>query len=80
MVPSEDVTNLMDCNEIKQNSIIRIRLYKKLKINRIRKRKATCFGLVMRREKLEHLVTTGTIEGKRSRVKQREKIWDGLTK
>ena len=34
----------------------------------------------MRREKLEHLVTTGRIEGKRSRGKQHEKMLDGLTK
>ena len=34
------------------------------------------FGHVMKREKLEHLVTTG----KRSRGKQREKMLDGLTK
>ena len=33
----------------------------------------------MRREKLEHLVTTGRIEGKRSREKQLEKMMDGLT-
>ena len=30
----------------------------------------------MTREKLEHLVTTGMIEGKRSREKQLEKILD----
>ena len=34
----------------------------------------------MRREKLEHLVTTEVIVGKRSRVKQRDKISDGLIK
>ncbi|GFO33251.1 hypothetical protein PoB_005975600 [Plakobranchus ocellatus] len=32
----------------------------------------------MRIGKLEHLVTTGTFEGKRSRGRQREKIMDGL--
>ncbi|GFN95000.1 hypothetical protein PoB_002150600 [Plakobranchus ocellatus] len=32
----------------------------------------------MRRGKLEHLVTTGKFEGKRSRGRQREKIMDGL--
>ncbi|GFO20431.1 hypothetical protein PoB_004693600 [Plakobranchus ocellatus] len=35
-------------------------------------------GHVMRREKLEHLVTTGKFEGKRSRGRQREKIMDEL--
>ncbi|GFO36125.1 hypothetical protein PoB_006263000 [Plakobranchus ocellatus] len=40
---------------------------------------ATFFGHVMRREKLENLVTTGMLEGKRSRGKQREKLIEGLT-
>ncbi|GFO29708.1 hypothetical protein PoB_005621300 [Plakobranchus ocellatus] len=39
---------------------------------------ATFLGHVMRREKLEHLVTTGKFERKRSRGRQREKIMDGL--
>ncbi|GFO32349.1 hypothetical protein PoB_005885400 [Plakobranchus ocellatus] len=39
----------------------------------------TLFGHVMRREKLENLVTTGMLEGKRSRGKQREKLIEGLT-
>ena len=34
-------------------------------INRIRKRQATYVSHKMRREKLEHLVTTGMTEGKR---------------
>ena len=34
----------------------------------------------MRREKLEHLVTIGMIEGKLSRRKHRQKMLDGLTK
>ena len=34
----------------------------------------------MRKEKLELLVTTRIIEGKRSRGKQSEKVLDGLTK
>ena len=34
----------------------------------------------MRREKLEHLVTTGMIEGKGSRGKQREEMLDGRIK
>ncbi|GFN93277.1 hypothetical protein PoB_001978300 [Plakobranchus ocellatus] len=40
---------------------------------------ATFFGHVMRREKLENLVTAGMLEGKRSRGKQREKLIEGLT-
>ena len=42
----------------------------RLLINRIHKRQASFFGHVMRREKLEHLVTSGMIEGKRRRGKQ----------
>ncbi|GFO38280.1 hypothetical protein PoB_006478500 [Plakobranchus ocellatus] len=51
----------------------------RLLISKIRKRQATFFGHVMRREKLENLVTTGMLEGKRSRGKQREKLIEGLT-
>ena len=48
-------------------------------INKIRKRQAKFTGHVTRREGLEHLVTTGMLEGRRSRGRQREKILDGLT-
>ncbi|GFO22537.1 endonuclease-reverse transcriptase [Plakobranchus ocellatus] len=47
-------------------------------VRTIRKRQATSLGHMMRRGKLEHLVTTGKYEGKRSRGRQREKIMDGL--
>ncbi|GFN99437.1 UDP-glucuronosyltransferase 2a1-like [Plakobranchus ocellatus] len=47
-------------------------------VRTIRKRQATFLGHVMRRGKLEHLVTTGKFEGKRSRGRQREKIMDGM--
>ncbi|GFO19898.1 hypothetical protein PoB_004640300 [Plakobranchus ocellatus] len=53
--------------------------YNKTTHKKIRKRQATFFGHVMRREKLENLVTTGMLEGKRSRGKQREKLIEGLT-
>ena len=50
-------------------------------LNRIRKHQVTFFGPMIRREKLEeYFLTTGMIEGKRSRGRQREKILDGLTK
>ena len=52
---------------------------RRLLINRIRKRQATFFGHTMRRENLEHLVTTGMIDGKRSTGKQRENMLDGQT-
>ncbi|GFR77827.1 endonuclease-reverse transcriptase [Elysia marginata] len=47
-------------------------------IKTIRKRQATFLSHVMRREKLEHLITTGKLDGKRGRGKQREKMMDGL--
>ena len=47
-------------------------------VNKIRTRQTTFFGHVMRREKLQHLITTGMMEGKRSRGKQRETMTDGL--
>ncbi|GFS22363.1 eukaryotic translation initiation factor 3 subunit F [Elysia marginata] len=47
-------------------------------IKTIRKRQATFLGQVMRREKLEHFITTGKLDGKRGRGKQREKMMDGL--
>ncbi|RUS70812.1 hypothetical protein EGW08_021432 [Elysia chlorotica] len=47
-------------------------------INKVRKRQTTFFGHVMRREGLEHLVTTGMIDGKRSQGRQREKMTDGM--
>ncbi|GFN77270.1 hypothetical protein PoB_000377600 [Plakobranchus ocellatus] len=34
----------------------------------------------MRKGKMEHIVTTGMMEGKRSRGRQIEKMLDGLTK
>ena len=49
-------------------------------INRICKGQATFLGHMMRREKLEHLGTTGMIQGKSSREKQCEKILDRLRK
>ncbi|GFO06155.1 U2 snrnp-associated surp domain-containing [Plakobranchus ocellatus] len=44
-----------------------------------RSRRSSRSSHVMRREKLENLVTTGMLEGKRSRGKQREKLIEGLT-
>ena len=47
-------------------------------MNNIKRRQAECLGHVMRKGKLEHLLTTGKIEGKRSRGRQRIKIQDGI--
>ena len=43
-------------------------------IKRTHKRQATFFGLEMRKEKLEHLLTTVNIDGKHRRGTQREYI------
>ena len=48
-------------------------------IREIRRRQSNFFGHVMRRNGLENLVTTGKIEGKRTRGGQRSKYLDGLT-
>ena len=45
---------------------------------RIRKHQANFFEHVIRRDKQEHLATTGMMEGKDSRVKHREML-DGQT-
>ena len=48
-------------------------------IREIRRRQSKFFGHIMRSNKLENLVTTGKIEGKRTRGSQRSKFLDGLT-
>ncbi|GFO36016.1 hypothetical protein PoB_006252100 [Plakobranchus ocellatus] len=66
-------------NALQSNSVLEEAHTTRLLISKIRKRQATFFGHVMRREGLENLVTTGMLEGKRSRGKQREKLIEGLT-
>eukprot|EP00914_Ancora_sagittata_P016493 GHVO01032790.1.p1 GENE.GHVO01032790.1~~GHVO01032790.1.p1 ORF type:complete len:112 (-),score=12.32 GHVO01032790.1:645-980(-) len=48
-------------------------------LKNIRKRQAQFFGHVMRKEKLEYLITTGKIQGHKSRGRPREKILDGIS-
>ena len=50
---------------------------RKLK-NNVKRRQSELLGHVMRKGKLEHWLTTGKIEGKRSRRRQRIKIQDGI--
>ena len=57
----------------KSNKTVLQEVNTRLLINKTRKRQATCFDHVMRREKLKRLVTTGMIKGKCSRRKQRKK-------
>ena len=47
-------------------------------ISNVKRRQAEFLGHVMRKGKLEHLLTTGKIDGKRSRGHQRIKIQDGI--
>ncbi|GFR73391.1 transposable element Tcb1 transposase [Elysia marginata] len=47
-------------------------------ITKIRKRQAKFVGHVIRRNQLEHLVTTGKFDGKRGRGTPREKMLDSL--
>jgi hypothetical protein len=48
-------------------------------IKDIRKRQSDFFGHIIRKEKIEQLVITGKISGRRDRGRQREKIFDGLS-
>ena len=64
------MTNVEVLNEIKTQ--------RKFIIN-IRKRQSSFFRLMMSKVGLEHIVTTGKIEGRRDRGRQREKIVDSLT-
>ena len=47
-------------------------------ISNIKRRQAALLGHVIRKGKLDHSLTTGNIEGKRSRGRQRIKIQDGI--
>jgi hypothetical protein len=47
-------------------------------VTKMRKWQATFVGHALRRDKLENLVTTGKLDGKRSRGRQKEKSLDGL--
>ena len=47
-------------------------------MTKIRKRQAKFVGQVIRRNQLEHLVTTGKFDGKRGRGRPREKMLDSL--
>ncbi|GFR67402.1 endonuclease-reverse transcriptase [Elysia marginata] len=51
---------------------------KRALINKIRKRQATFIGHIMRRERQEHLVTTGMFMGRRGRGRLHEKTTNGL--
>ena len=67
VVPKENAKNLMDCKEIKRTVLREADATRSLtKFNRIRKGQATFFGLMVRGEKLEDLVTTGMIHEQRS--------------
>ena len=48
-------------------------------VRNMRRRQAKFVGHIIRKEEMENLVTTGKLDGKRSRGRQREKILDGLT-
>ena len=52
--------------------------YKRALMNKIRKRQATFIGHVMRKKEIEHLVTTGKMEGKRGRGRPRMKMLRSL--
>ena len=49
-------------------------------ITEIRKRQTSFVGHVLRKGGLEHIITTGKINGTRDRGRQREKLLDGLAR
>ena len=55
-------------------------------IGKVQKRKSTLVGHIVRKERIENLIITGKMEGKRSRGRQRKKMlddvgnWLGMTK
>ena len=65
---------------IRNEEVLRRAGTKRILCTKVRQRQARFFGHVMRREGMEHLVTTGKINGKRSRGRQREKHLNGLQK
>ncbi|GFS04172.1 hypothetical protein ElyMa_004649400 [Elysia marginata] len=77
VVPTKNDENTMDC-EKPNNTVLSETKTKRALINKIRKRQATFFGHIMRRERQEHLVTTGMFLGRRGRGRLREKTTDGL--
>ncbi|GFO38446.1 hypothetical protein PoB_006495100 [Plakobranchus ocellatus] len=75
----DQTASVINHHDLLSRILVPLLVSTRLLISKIRKRQATFFGHVMRREKLENLVTTGMLEGKRSRGKQREKLIEGLT-
>ena len=77
MVPMENTTNLMYCNEIKGKRVARS--WHKITHKKNTLMLKNLFGHVLKRDKLENLMTTGMMEGKSNRRKQIEKMLDVLT-
>ena len=78
VVSQKNASNSMDSKKTNQE-VLKEAVTERSLLNRIRKRQATFFGHVMRREKMEYDITTGMLEGNRSRGRPREKMLDGLT-
>ncbi|GFR85388.1 hypothetical protein ElyMa_002440200 [Elysia marginata] len=79
VVPTKNDENTMDCEKKQTNdTVLSETKTKRALINKIRKRQATFFGHITRRERQEHLVTTGMFMGRRGRGRLREKTTDGL--
>ena len=63
----------------KENQFRNSKYSKQYKLmSNVKRRQAEFLGHVMRKGKLEHLLTTGKIEGKRSRGRQRIEMQDGI--
>ena len=73
------VSKKVNMSRVTNAEVLRRAGEKRSLANTIKRGQATFFEHVMRREALEHLLTTGKIEGHRSRGRQREKLTDTLS-
>ncbi|GFR93791.1 retrovirus-related Pol polyprotein LINE-1 [Elysia marginata] len=64
----------------KNERVLQEELSKRSVLHKIRKRQATFFGHIMRQEKLENVIITGMMTGRRFRGRQRERLTDGMVK
>ena len=67
-------------DEITNENILKQVNEKRKTIKELRQKQSGFIGHILRKEKLENIVTTGKINGRKDRGRQREKMLDSLTK
>ncbi|GFR75307.1 eukaryotic translation initiation factor 3 subunit F [Elysia marginata] len=77
VVPTKNDENIWTAKK-SNDTVLNETKTKRALINKTRKRQATFFGHIMRRERQEYLVTTGMFMGRRGRGRLREKSTDRL--